>query len=301
MIRLREADAEAWEDFSRWLEADPAHLAAYEEAALADLEAESLPNRKPRPILPAEAPQAAPRVGRRTFIGWGVAAALVGAIGLATLQPRDELFAVATAAGERRAVALADGSRIHLNGSTRLVLDREDPRFARLEQGEALFSVVHDDSRPFRVQAGGARLRDMGTVFNVVHDEDGTIRVEVAEGAVRYEEGRERVDLGQGMTLRKERGGRPVVGRRSAEAITGWREGRLVYANATIAQIAADLSRNMGVEVSAEAGVASRPFSGVIRLDRDPERLFGRVAALLGVEARRSDEGWLLTERSETP
>jgi transmembrane sensor len=230
-----------------------------------------------------------------------VAAALVGAIGFAALQPGEDLYAVATGAGEQRMVALADGSRIHLNGSTRLVLDRDNARFARLDEGEALFSVVHDDSRPFQVETGDALLRDMGTVFNVVHDEDGTIRVEVAEGAVRYEEGRERVDLGPGMTIRKEPGRRAVAGSRSAEAITGWREGRLTYSNATVAQVAADLSRSMGVDVTADARVAARPFSGVIRLDDDAERLFRRVSALLGVEARRSGDGWVLTGGGETP
>ncbi len=159
VIRLRDAGAEEWEAFTRWLEADPSHLAAYEEAAMADLEAEALPSRRPRPILPAEAPLPSRRVGRRTFVGWGVAAALVGAIGVAALQPGENLYAVATGAGEQRMVALADGSRIHLNGSTRLVLDRDNARFARLDEGEALFSVVHDDSRPFQVETREAARR----------------------------------------------------------------------------------------------------------------------------------------------
>ena len=42
VLRLREAGADDWEAFTLWLEADPAHQAAYDEAALADLEAEEL-------------------------------------------------------------------------------------------------------------------------------------------------------------------------------------------------------------------------------------------------------------------
>ena len=36
VIRLREAGEADWDAFTLWLEADPEHLAAYEEAALAD-------------------------------------------------------------------------------------------------------------------------------------------------------------------------------------------------------------------------------------------------------------------------
>jgi transmembrane sensor len=301
VVRLRDGGAADWEAFTRWLEADPAHLAAYEEAALADVDAGDLPARKPRPVLAPEPAAPSAPVRRRTVIGWGVAAALVGAIGLATLGGGDERYVVATGAGEQRTVQLADGSRIDLNGSSRLVLDRDDARFARLDQGEALFTVVHDESRPFRVEAGESLLRDLGTIFNVVHGKDGTILVEVAEGAVRYEQGPERADLREGMTLRKEPGRHPAIGSRSAEAITGWREGRLIYFNATIADVAADLSRNMGLAVTADSRVASRRFTGVILLDGDPQLLFDRVSALLDVEARRSGEGWVLTGSGATP
>jgi transmembrane sensor len=300
VIRLRDAPAEDWEAFTRWLEADPAHGTAYEEAALADDMAGALPSSKARPIITEAPPRTRPP--RRALLGWGVAAALVGAIGLAAIQRNDDSYAVATGAGERRTVALADGSRIDLNGATRLVLDRDDPRFARLEEGEALFTVVHDEARPFRVETGEALLQDLGTVFNVVHGKDGAIEVEVAEGAVRFAEGGERADLGAGMTLRKEAGRRPVIGRQSAEAITGWREGRLSYANATVAEVAEDLARNMGVTVTADAAVSERRFTGIILLDRDPETLFQRVSALLEVGVRRTGDDWTLTAGDgETP
>jgi len=294
VIRLRDADADAWEAFTRWLEADPAHGAAYEEAALADAALDTMPA-APRPIALSVEPVRRASTGRRAVIGWGMAAALVAAIGIGTFPRGASTYEVATAAGERRQVALADGSRLDLNGATRLVLDRDDPRFARVEQGEVLFTVVHDSSRPFRVETGAAHIQDLGTVFNVERNPDGSIEVQVAEGAVRFSEGRERVELRPGMGLRKEAGRRAIVGSRSAEAIGGWRDGRLSYSNATISEVAEDLARNMGLEVTADASVAGRRFSGVILLDRDAERVRRRVGALLEVEARRSGSGWLLT------
>jgi transmembrane sensor len=291
VMRLRAAGAEDWAAFTDWLEADPAHAAAYEEAALLDEDIEALPSSRPRPILPAT-----PRgLSRRTIFGGAIAAALVAAIGVTTLVRNDSTYEVATRAGERRTFELADGSRIHVNGGSRLVLDRDQPRFARLEQGEALFTVVHDESRPFNVEVGGALVHDLGTIFNVERSADGTIEVQVAEGAVRYSDESERVDLRPGMTLRKGSAGRAVTGTRSAEAITGWRQGRLSYSNATVAEIAEDLERNLGLPVSADASVAQRRFSGVIVLDRDPQLVLRRVSALLEVQARQQGEGWMLS------
>ena len=302
VIRLRDAGAEDWEEFARWLEADPARNAAFEEAALADAEMEALPRAPARPVLPVETPVRRDWGSRRAVLGWGIAAALVGVIGLSTtLRSGDSLYAVATGAGEQRSVALADGSRIDLNGETRLMLDRDDPRFARLDQGEALFTVVHDESRPFRVESGEARLLDLGTVFNVEREADGAIEVQVAEGAVRYSDDEERVDLRAGMTVRKARGGQLVVGARTTEAVVGWREGRLTFTNATFAAVAQDLSRNLGLEVTADPAVAQRRFSGVIMVDGNPQLVLRRASALLEVNARQQGDGWLLSGGRETP
>lgn len=302
VIRLRDAGAEDWEEFARWLEADPARNAAYDEAALVDAELEALPSAPARPMPPIEMPVQRGWNSRRAVLGWGIAAALVGAIGLSTtLRSGDSLYAVATGAGERRSVALADGSRIDLNGGTRLMLDRDDPRFARLDQGEALFTVVHDESRPFRIESGDAELIDLGTIFNVERDAD-AIEVQVAEGAVRYSDGEERVDLRAGMTVRKARGGRAQLGARSAEAISGWREGRLTFSNATFAEVAQDLSRNLGLEVTADASVAPRRFSGVIVVDGNPQLVLRRASALLEVQAHQQGDGWTLSSGGrETP
>ncbi|WP_204309887.1 FecR family protein, partial [Klebsiella michiganensis] len=70
-----------------------------------------------------------------------------------------------TAAGERREVALTDGSKMILNGDTRVAMI--DARHAELIEGEALFEVRHDAAHPFIVKTGDVTLEDAGTVFNV--------------------------------------------------------------------------------------------------------------------------------------
>lgn len=301
VIRLRDAQAEDWEAFTRWLEADPSHAVAYDVAALVDEEVGALPRTSSVVLPPSNtiSPPARRFSGRRQFLGWGVAAAMIGVIGFNTLDRTDNRYAIETGAGERRTIQLADGSRIDLNGSTRVILDRENVRLASLEKGEALFTVRHDDAHPFEVEAGDALLRDMGTVFNVVRDEN-ELRVGVAEGAVLFNPDREAVNLTPGMRLRKTSNQAASVDRREPEAIGGWREGLLSYSGASASEVAADLSRNLGVPVKAAAPVADRPLTGVIQLDGEPEHVFHRAASLLGVSARRTGEGWILTESGET-
>ena len=299
VVRLRRADAGDWETFTAWLEADPDHASAYEEAALVDMDLDALAPTPPQPV-----PEAPARRGwtRRAFVGWGAAAAAVaGLIGYSTLPGGGDLYAVETRAGERRSVALADGGRIDLNGGTRIELDRDNVRFARLEQGEALFTIVHDPARPFELDAGGTRMRDLGTIFNVVVG-GRRIDVGVAEGAVLFDPSGAAVNLAPGMTLRREGDAPPLVSRIEPAAVGTWRAGRLSYRAARVDEVAADLARNLGVPVAASPAVAGQIFTGVIILDSNAETALRRAASVLGVSASRSGDGWILTAGSrETP
>ena len=220
---------------------------------------------------------------------------MAGLVAYSTIPAGAALYTVATGPGEHRRIDLADGSRIDLNGGTRIQLDRNNARYASLEQGEALFTVVHDEARPFEVDAAGARMRDLGTVFNVVA-ERGVVEVGVSEGHVLFDPPGAAVDLTPGMSLRRaDANARPVVARVEPDWVGGWRAGRLSYRATNVGQVADDLSRNLGVTVRASPGVAGQSFTGVIMLDADRGTAVRRAASLLGVSASRAGDGWLLT------
>ena len=166
-------------------------------------------------------------------------------------------------------VTLAGGSTVELNGGTRLTLDRDNPRFAELHQGEAVFAVVHDDKRPFRVMVDGAELVDLGTRFTVLR-EAGVTEVAVSEGVVMYNPDKEAIRLPAGKMLRAADGEAEIaVAEVEPQAVGAWVEGRLVYSNEPLSAVAADLSRSLGIKVSADRSVAARPVTAVIQL---PER-----------------------------
>ena len=291
LVRLGEADAGEWEAFTLWLEADPAHAARYEALAAADRDWGALarPARQVPPLPVRRGPS------RRIVFGAAIAASLAMVIGYETMAPRAATYAVETAVGEHRTVALADGGRIELNGGTHITLDHRNPRYARLDGGEALFTIAHDPSRPFEVEAGDARIADLGTVFNVVRDAGG-LEVGVAEGTVMFNPHRQSVRLAPGMILRQAPGQPPELSRGGdPAAIAGWRAGQLTYVSAPMPRVAADLARNLGVPVATDAAAGHRRFTGVIVLEGPPDAVVNRAAGLLGGRARRSGEGWTLT------
>lgn len=95
-----------------------------------------------------------------------------------------------TARGEQSEVQLDDGSRLWLDGATRLEV-RYYPtrREVTLFDGQALFSVEDDATRPFQVRAGPLRATVTGARFAVRHAPDAAhheqVRVAVEQGRVR--------------------------------------------------------------------------------------------------------------------
>src|SRR5882724_4525657 len=90
----------------------------------------------------------------------------------------------ATALGEQRSLALSDGSTVELNSLSRIrIRYGEHDRTVDLLQGQALFHVAKDTTRPFIVDIGQTRVRAVGTQFDVYRKTDGTI-VTVVEGRV---------------------------------------------------------------------------------------------------------------------
>jgi len=222
-------------------------------------------------------------------------AAAVAAVVTVNLRKSDALYLVEGTPGEMRSIALEDGSSIKLNGAARIELSRSDQRFARVEGGEALFTVVHDPSRPFRVEAGNTSIQDLGTVFNV--DVSGNaVDVSVAEGEVRFSAAGRSVDLKPGMAAAQV-GGEISVSSHAIPAVAGWSKGRLQYSETPLAEIADDLAKAAGVAVVVDRSLRDRRFTGSLSTNGNNEELRARVAALLDVEIRPSNGRWVLAAR----
>jgi transmembrane sensor len=294
-IRVQDPAFDGWDGFTAWLEADSAHLAAYEQALDDDAQMTGL-------LSTAEQFRAqAPARSRRLILGTGgaLAASLAAVAGWWTFGTAPAALEVATRAGEQRTIALADGSAVLMNGATRIRYQPNAPRRVALLEGEALFEVRHDARDPFVVTAGAARLVDAGTVFNVVHQAQQT-RVAVAAGAVIYSPGANQVRLEPGDALAVTGSAAPVLTRAAPQEIGSWRSGQLFYRDAPLDQVAADLSRSLGEPVEAtDAG--DRRFTGTLAVRGEPRLVLARIAPLMGVRVSKSRKGWVLTPIHGSP
>ncbi|SOB79189.1 FecR family protein [Sphingomonas guangdongensis] len=296
-LRVRDPAFADWDGFTAWLEADLANNAAYEAALDEQEAADALFDVTPaQPV--ATAPERAPR-WRLPAIAASVAL-LAGVGGWLTLDHGAELQTYETKPGERRTVALADGSRIVLNGGTRLSLDPDRPRVVAMANGEALFQVRHDATDPFVVTtADGTRLVDVGTIFNVEVN-GGALDVGVSEGAVVYrgvDQAREvRLDAGE-MLTRAATDASPVKRPVDRETVGGWQTGYLQYTDAPLPSVATDLTRSLGVPVAVDSALADRRFSGTLSLEGGAETVMPQIAPVLDVQLRRAGDGWTMTSR----
>jgi transmembrane sensor len=291
LIRQRDEHFHDWPAFEAWLSASPDNLAAYAAMASADRELDEMLPHLVWPVASETVEESQP--ARRYWLGGAIAASLAVAVGTWSLWPSRDVYAVQTAAGERRTVQLA-GSRIELNGATKLMLDRRDPRFAALDRGQAVFIVTHDKAHPFRVESADATLLDAGTTFEVTRDDNG-LDVAVSEGLVIFNPDGQAIRIPAGERLVDAKGSTTIAVTAIKPSDVGtWRDGQLVYDGAPLSRVAADLERNLGVEVAVAPSATRMTFRGVVRLDGGVEPTMNRLSALLGVKVNRSGEKWMI-------
>ena len=202
--------------------------------------------------------RSAPRFG--FFTGWATAAAVAGlAFWLSSGRPEsgignDALAAqeFITAPGETAIVRLGDGSVIRLGPDSRLGPPTgESPRAVTLE-GEAFFSIAHDETRPFRVTTAAGVARVLGTRFHLTAQND-ELRVLVVEGRVALSATDQEVHVGAGqMTgLREGRPG-PVMDAPPIEEVADWLGDFLIFQDTPLAMAMDEIGRRYAAAVEVD-------------------------------------------------
>ena len=281
-VRRDMLDEAGWASFVAWLE-QPGYAAAYDAVALLDT--------VPIPAGPIGANDNAPAWRRWWGAGAAVAAGLALVVGINGWRGSPDTRLVVTRPGETRTVALADGSRLTVGGSSTVAIAATG---VDVRAGEALFRVRHDPSRTFTVTAGSVALRDVGTVFDVARAA-GRIEVQVAEGAVLFQPGAEAITLAGGDALRVDEAARTVTRHRvDAASVGGWTRGSLRFEGAPLNDVAAAIHRATGAQLMLTGDLPSHVFTGTVTLTGAADRDIPHLAALIGTKWRRDGEQWIL-------
>jgi transmembrane sensor len=186
-LRFNQADAATAQAFDRWLGQSPEHARAWQRVATLNDDFARLPPTIARHTLNNANHQLRRRDSLK-LLGLLAAAGGLSWLGHERGTLPGLLAEHRTATGERRAIDLADGSRIQLNSDSAIdTRFDERRRLIVLRHGEILIDTGADPeatpARPLWVQTPHGYLRALGTSFLVREQHDSTL-LAVRQGAV---------------------------------------------------------------------------------------------------------------------
>jgi transmembrane sensor len=239
-------------------------------------------------------------VGRRRLAAFAAVIAVLALIALLTRLGDGARYE--TASGEKLTVQLRDGSQVRLNSGTK-IRERFGARERGIEliQGEALFDVAHDVTRPFRVRTGTSIVQALGTQFDVRRRGD-SLAVLVTSGRVAFsidspaKQGAIPLALSAGQALLVRTGldaGAAEVRALTAEEelqILYWSDGRIVLIGTPVREAVERFNRfNETQLVIDDEDVGRFPLGGTFRLSRPED--FATALRKLGIGVRKDTSG----------
>lgn len=295
MIKLRfnVADDASTAAFERWLHTSAEHQQVWQRVATMNDEFSHLPAQVGRHALHG----ARRRISRRE--GLKLLGLVAGAAGLTWFgrdyTPLPALMAdYRTATGERRWVALNDGSRIQLNSASALdTAFTQERRLVQLRQGEILVNPGAD-TRPFWVQTRDGYLRALGTRFLVREEPQGTM-LAVQQGTVavfadNHAAGARQV-VNPGEQVLFDRSGIRSLAANGLDP-WAWSEGVISARDMRLDAFLAELGRYRNGLLRCSEAVAGLRVSGTYQLD-DTDEVLGLVAHSLKLDVTYRSRYWV--------
>jgi transmembrane sensor len=198
--------------------------------------------------------------GRRRFMAIRIAAMLLLA-GMLTLfiirylspdsfdNALTHQFVYETESGEIADYTLPDGTRVVLNGNSRLVLDEKSESFRKAGiEGEVFFEIMADDANPYVISTGEGTVRVTGTSFSL-YSRNGVSRLTLESGILTVTD---RLDDEYEMRP----GERIVWGDKQNTTVrevdvrlyTSWRNRLLVFDRTPLGEVVQSLSETHGID-----------------------------------------------------
>ncbi|ABL73190.1 FecR domain-containing protein [Paracoccus denitrificans] len=281
--------------FERWLAQSPQHAAAWQRAQAVFQTFERVPRGLGKDVLRAMEPLP----GRRRALGVLGGALLVPSAGvMAWQQPWQKWGAdVATAVGERRALALPDASQLVLNtDSAADIAFTTAERRIHLRAGEILLTTHPDPApvpRPLLVETAFGEVRALGTRFSVRQLDGDLVRVSVFRHAVeiRPRNAAPHV-LHQGEQADFDSNGvRPPATVDESAAI--WEQGMLLAQDMRLGDVIAEMARHRRGVLRCDPAVAAILVSGAISLS-DTDGGLALLERTLPVRIQRRTPWWVV-------
>lgn len=283
----------AW---TRWRAADPLHEQAWQRIEAVNGRIAALAAPGTASIAQAVLAPRAPR--RRRVVQTLAVLCVAGGAGWSVHRHtpwRQWTADLRTGVGERRSLALADGTQLVLNTASAV-----DVHYGAVERrlhllaGEIAITTARDaGARPFIVETAQGELQALGTRFVVHAESPQRTRIAVYEGAVllrpRDDPAATRLlQAGQQVSFDSRAAGPAQPAREDASA---WREGMLVARDMPLADFLAELSRYSPHPLSCDAAVAQLRVSGSYPV-ADVGRVLDVLSATLSLRVETVTRLW---------
>lgn len=339
-FRAAPADEQLRQEFHAWLQQAPAHMAAYLDVACSwnwtgTLDVSS---RFPKEALIAQAdgadnlvaypgatgsdkpaPHRSAASWRLRPVAWAAAGSvllLIAAVLVTGWMLSGPVYS--TGIGQKRLITLPDGSTIHLNASSRvLVRYSKARREIDLIRGQALFVDTYEPDRPFIVRSPATVVRAIGTQFDVNLLDAETI-VTVIQGQVSVARKRPAMPVasnllqplsyhaaaelptvylsaGEQLTVTPTRHLQPV--RTNVTDAIAWTHHQLIFASTALRDVAQEFNRyNERRIVIASPSLQTFKIDGVFS-STDPKSLISFLQQYPGIKVTDTGEDVVISRR----
>ncbi|HZG18720.1 MAG TPA: FecR domain-containing protein [Herbaspirillum sp.] len=289
--------------FAAWLGANPAHARQWEAVSRFQGMLQGMPPQAASQALRSRGAGGSVRTSRRQVL----ALLLVAGAGALCYDRRHAYLALTadqrSAVGERRELALPDGSRLMLDSDSAV-----DIRFADglrrlvLRRGAIMVETAHLAAwaeQPFYVDTAQGRVQALGTRFVVRQEaspgwrQAGRSRVEVMAGAVRITPARNAVGsalVGQGQQAVFDDVTVGAVAALDPNA-QAWTQGMLIARERPLGDLLAELGRYRPGLLQVDDAVAQIPVNGVFPLE-DTDRVLAALEHAFPIRIQRHTRYW---------
>ncbi|MGN6377262.1 MAG: FecR family protein [Sphingomonas sp.] len=283
--------------FEAWRSADPRHAAVFAQVAAtwrrtSDRRvAAQLDHDEPvvdEPASAEDSPDA--RLISRRAVAAGAAALAFGLGGAAFVAWPRRAYAE-TAIGERRTVALPDGSHAMLNTDSRVAWRFDDGRDFWIERGEAAL-LVRAGAAPFRVHSDPIDARLSPGSFNLRLDHGGgELLVVAGRAAAAYRDAEAgTIDAGHRLIVSA---GAATVEPLPASALavaTAWQHGEIIFDGMQLDRAVAEFNRYLPNKiVLGDPGLAATQLGGDFRIAA-PDSFLAALRDGFGIGSRRDGD-----------
>jgi ferric-dicitrate binding protein FerR (iron transport regulator) len=184
---------------------------------------------------------------------------------------------LSTSKGATERIVLSDGSTIVVNASSRIRYPQQFSATGRdvyLEEGEAFFTVAPNPESAFTVHTGDIHTTALGTTFNIRdYAHENRITVALLSGKVKIDRTRNGKSEGTAMILMpNEQVYYDVQSLQlvkstftQPEEITGWKQGYLVFKDASYNEVITEIENRYGVTIINQSDKKEWKYTGFFR------------------------------------